>query len=145
MTKQIQNTTVTPAAPSDLQQRITALAEQGKHLAEQASELQQALLRNVKGTREQVAAPRARRPTETLPGEMPASDLFALVERLITERPMRFGELCEATQIRGNRISGALVHLQRHGKNVINLGDSRQALWFIPNDALLKRLRRGTR
>lgn len=73
---------------------------------------------------------------------MSTSDLYAAVEALITERPLPFRDIVEATQAGENRIKGVLVRLQRDRKGVVNLGSGARALWFIPDADVLERLKR---
>ena len=64
------------------------------------------------------------------------AELRETLERLLTERPMTLNELIAATGCRANRISGALVQFDRDmGKPVLNLGNGKRALWFMPRDA----------
>lgn len=64
------------------------------------------------------------------------AELRESVERLLTERPMTLNELIAATGCRANRISGVIVQFDRDmGKPVLNLGNGKRALWFMPRDA----------
>lgn len=63
-----------------------------------------------------------------------ASDLNAEIKRLVSERPMTTQELIETTGARLSRVSGALVALQRGPNQVLNLGSSRRARWFLVSD-----------
>lgn len=59
-------------------------------------------------------------------------ELYAHVERLITDRPFTFAELLDATGARRGRISGAIVSFQHAGRKVMNLGSESKARWFMP-------------
>lgn len=72
------------------------------------------------------------------------AELREACERLLTERPMTLNELAAATGCRHNRISGVLVQFDRDmGKPVLNLGNGKRALWFMPHnaDALVAKLK----
>lgn len=64
----------------------------------------------------------------------PTSEVNRLVRRLIAERPMSLRELVDATGARLSRVSGAIVHLQRTEKQMLNLGVRRAARWFLVTD-----------
>ena len=74
--------------------------------------------------------------------EGPTEELMVVVRTALTERPMRFQELLDATGARDNRIKGVIMRLQREGKRVVNMGDDNKALWFAPTDEVLKRIMR---
>lgn len=91
-----------------------------------------------------VAVPAARPagPPKTRVGDAgPTSELMLAVQHLLRQRPMSFREILEETGARDGRVSGAIVRLQRDGAGVVNLGKSNAALWFIPDDDVLARLR----
>lgn len=117
------------------------LVEQARQLRLQAEELEkQARTRFAKGTRDI--------PVTEVPligDEMPTPALMALVQTLITEKPHTFQELLEATGARDNRIKGVLMRLQREGAKLVNLGTQTKALWFIPNEDVMRRITRPRR
>lgn len=61
-------------------------------------------------------------------------ELIAHIKRLITERPMSTQELVDVTGARMTRVSGAIVHLQRNEKHLLNLGTARRARWLLVGD-----------
>lgn len=76
--------------------------------------------------------------------EGPTEELMRVVCEMLTQRPMRFVEILEATGARDNRIKGVLMRLQREGVRVMDVAPAGvgKALWFIPSDAVLERLER---
>ncbi len=74
-------------------------------------------------------------------------ELMEAIRALITERPLTFQEIIEATGARDNRIKGAITALQRHGARVLDIAPegTRRAVWFIPSDAVLERIMRAKR
>lgn len=77
----------------------------------------------------------------------PTEELLQVVRAALTDKPMRFQELLEATGARDNRIKGVIMRLQREGTNVVDIAPpgSGKAIWFIPSDELLVRLMRVKR
>lgn len=74
-------------------------------------------------------------------------ELMEAIRHLITERPLTFQDLLEATGARDNRVKGAITALQREGHRVLDVAPPgvRRALWFIPSDEVLERLTRAKR
>lgn len=64
--------------------------------------------------------------------ETPASELQLKVEQLIRERPRMLQELIDETGARRVRVSACIIKLQREGARILNLGDERRALWYLP-------------
>lgn len=77
----------------------------------------------------------------------PTEELMRVVQAMLTERPLRFVEILEATGARDNRIKGVIMRLQREGVRVVDVAPAGigKALWFIPSDEVLKRLERVKR
>jgi hypothetical protein len=107
------------------------LVEKARHLRLQVEALEKQV-RLAKGTREIVG------------DDGPTAELMETVKKLITERPMTFQDLLRETGARDNRIKGVLMRLQREGAKVVNLGTNSKALWFLPDEKVLVRLRRAT-
>lgn len=78
------------------------------------------------------------------------SELMHAIEDLIRERPMTLQELHDATYtptvgpvgFHKQTICNILVKLQRERRGVVNLANQHRALWFIPNQEILDRLRK---
>jgi len=117
------------------------LVEQARQLRLQAEALEKQA-RFAKGTREI-----ARVPAEVplIGDELDTPTLMTLVQQLISERPMSFQDLLQQTGARDNRIKGVLMRLQREGAKVVNLGTQSRALWFLPNDEVMRRITRAKR
>lgn len=84
------------------------------------------------------STPPGRRPATGSPAlacwvgdEGSTATLNAAVERLLRERPLSRAELVAMTGARTNRVAGAIVHLQRHGAPIVNLGTPRLGRWYI--------------
>lgn len=85
------------------------------------------------------AHPRARSKRDTIPTPPPApigqdappAARYAILEDLLSFRPMTNQELLEATGLTTAQISTTLVNMQRRGMHVVNLGDARKARWFL--------------
>lgn len=123
--------TLVPRTEQEHQDRLHELEEQAAELVRR--------LHAVRATRDLKPA---RASTEYFVGdEGPTPDLMATVQRMITARPMTFQEIKGETGARDNRIKGVLMRLQREGVRVVNMGTELRALWFIPSDEALKRLR----
>jgi hypothetical protein len=126
------------------------LVEQARQLRIQAEELEKTA-RHARGTRNRsptgrfVAGPK--HSADWVGDEGTTEELMAVVQRMITERPRRFAELLEATGARDNRIKGVLMRLQREGVRVVDVAPegTGKALWFIPSDEALTRIRRAAK
>lgn len=118
----------------DKVEQARQLRLQAEAAQREAEELERQV-RMAKGTQQDV-----RGEVPLIGDEMPTPALMALVQQLITEKPMAFQELLEATGARDNRIKGVLMRLQREGARVVNLGTQARALWFIPNDEVMRRI-----
>lgn len=114
------------------------LVEQARQLRLQAEELEKQA-RFARGTSDVTAE------VALIGDEMPTGALLALVQTLITDKPLTFQELLEATGARDNRVKGVLMRLQREGVKVVNLGSQTKARWFIPDEAVLRRITRSRR
>ena len=114
----------TEALSAEMQKATAEIAATAEELSRR--------LRHVKATRE-LSTP--------IGDDTTTAVISSAVERLLRERPMLFRDLLEATGARDNRIKGVIMRLQREGVDVVNLGNEQRALWFIPNQELLKRLR----
>lgn len=79
--------------------------------------------------------------------EGPTEQLMEVVKDMLTERPLRFQEILDATGARDNRVKGVIMRLQREGVRVVDVAPphSGKAVWFIPSDAVLQRLARVKR
>lgn len=121
----------------DLEQDVQDLRERSVTLAEQAEALERQL-RMVKGTRD----------IKTGKGEFWVGDssstgeLMHAVRGCLTAKPRTFQELLEAVGARDNRIKGVIMRLQREGTPLVNMGTENKAIWFIPGEEALARLRR---
>lgn len=75
------------------------------------------------------------------------ADLMVAIRHLITERPLSFQDILEATGARDNRVNGAITAIQREGHRVVDVapGGTRKALWFIPSDEVMTRIMRVKR
>jgi hypothetical protein len=124
--------------------KAKAIAERGAILKQQADALEKKIAL-ARGTEDVTAIARkvARRPTEYFVGdEGPTPELYAAVDRMLRTRRMTFQELLDATGARANRIKGVLMRLQRDEVPLMNLGDERRAIWFIPDQGSMQRLAR---
>ncbi len=63
------------------------------------------------------------------------AEVNALVERLISDSPMTFREICQASGVREGLVQGALVEIRRARKDILNLGTPNRGRWFIPAHA----------
>lgn len=86
---------------------------------------------------------RRRHPSPIEDGIAP-DDLFDMVAALVTDRPLTLQELVEATGVRQNRISGALVHLDRqHPGKLMRFpmpgAPGRRFRWFLAPTATPQR------
>lgn len=62
----------------------------------------------------------------------PQEEIYAAIEALISARPMTRRELCLATGVREDRVSGALVRFsKKFDGRLMNLGNGRRALWYL--------------
>jgi hypothetical protein len=79
--------------------------------------------------------------------EGPTEQLLEVVKDMLTEKPMRFQEILDATGARDNRVKGVIMRLQREGVRVVDIAPPHtgKAVWFIPSDAVLQRLSRVKR
>lgn len=62
------------------------------------------------------------------------AELNATVLRLISERPMSTRDLTQATGARFTRVGGAVVAIQRSGRQILNLGHGRAGMWFVVSE-----------
>lgn len=124
----------------DLVEQARQLRLQAEAL-EQSAKLARGTQRNVRATRPTV---QPKRSPYYVGDEGPTEELMSVVQRMLLERPCRFTELLEATGARDNRIKGVIMRLQREGVRVVDVAPAGtgKALWFIPSDAVLKRLTR---
>lgn len=123
------------------------LVEQARQLRLQAEDLEKRLARGTRGN-VKLARPTVQ-PTRSpywVGDEGPTEELMSTVQRMLMERPCRFTDLLEATGARDNRIKGVIMRLQREGVRVVDVspGGTHKALWFIPSEAVLRRLTRAT-
>lgn len=79
--------------------------------------------------------------------EGPTEQLMSVIKDMLTEHPMRFQQILEATGARENRIKGVIMRLQRDGVRVVDVASegAGKALWFIPSDEVLKRIAHARR
>ncbi len=70
----------------------------------------------------------------------PTPELQTVVEQIISIQPMTFPALLKATGARSGRVSGCIVKLQRERRPVMNLGNGRKAVWFLPSDKAIEEL-----
>lgn len=63
-----------------------------------------------------------------------AAELTETVLRLISERPMSTRDLTAATGARFTRVGGAIVAIQRSGRQILDLGSGRAGLWFVVSE-----------
>lgn len=68
-----------------------------------------------------------------------------VVGELLRRRPCTLLDLEIATGFEKRRVSIAVLTLQRDGELLLDLGDDRTALLFLPSPTLLERLRRVLR
>lgn len=124
---------------SKIEHELEAHRDHAKQLAEQTEKLiidSERRLARVRGTRD------VTKEAHEASAEMSTSEICTQVERLLRERPMRFRELADSFPTIGEkRVSVAIVLLQRKGVKVVNLGEANKALWFVPDEDVLKRLR----
>lgn len=131
-----------------MEKRKIDLVEEARQLRLQAEELEKKV-RTARGTE------RMRKPTVNLivkpsrgqhwvGDEGSTAELMEAIRALITERPLMFQDILEATGARDNRVKGAITALQREGHRVMDIAPegTRKALWFIPSAAVLERLTR---
>jgi uncharacterized protein (DUF2461 family) len=121
----------------DLVSQAKQLREQTELLEKQTIELEKQV-KLAKGTRT------IARGTEYYVGdEGPTPELLEAIRKMLTERPLTFQALLDATGARPNRIKGVIMRLQREGARVVNLGNEARALWFIPDPGVLDRIMRA--
>lgn len=123
---------------------VRNLAEKARNVTEQAEELTRQL-RSARGTRDRLPppAPGPLAPRHYVGDEGPTPELLEAVRALVTDRPMTHQDLLQATGARADRVKGVLMRIQREdGGRLVNLGNEAKALWFIPDEETLKRLRK---
>jgi hypothetical protein len=126
------------------------LVEEARQLRLQAEALEKKV-QHAKGTRERTPRPtlivKPARGPYYVGDDGPTEQLMEVIATMLRERPWRFVELLEATGARDNRIKGVIMRLQREGVRVVDVAPdgTGKALWFIPSDAVLKRLERVKR
>ncbi len=103
---------------------IPSLASQEDALLEQS--------KLARGTRERI--------------DIQTDPLYAEVHRIFSQRPTSWRELMEQlpTDTNVNRVKAIVTKMQREETGIVNLGEERRAIWFIPDQEVLKRLRRAT-
>lgn len=74
-------------------------------------------------------------------------DLMDTIERMLTEHPWLYRDICEATGAGENRIKGAITALQREGRRVVDVAPpgTGKARWFIPHPEVMDRIVRVKR
>jgi hypothetical protein len=112
---------------------VVQLADHTRHLAEQTAKLE-ADLKLARGTREIVTKPSTEYSSRE-PDDVSTSALYERVLKMITGRPMTYRAILDETQAQENRIRGIMVRLQRDGHGVVNLGNGRRAIYFVPTAA----------
>lgn len=137
----------------DLVEEARQLRLQTEALERQAEDLEKKVLA-ARGT-ERIRRPTAPGHPAVKPSRGPhyvgdegtTDDLTETVRVLLTERPMYFRDILEATGARDNRVKGVITRLQREGHRVVDIAPegSTRALWFIPSDEVLTRLTRVKR
>lgn len=125
------------------------LVEQARQLRLQAEDLERRV-QLARGTRRVVRAQpnvivKASRGPYFVGDDGPTEQLMQVVKEMLTQRPMRFVEILDATGARDNRIKGVIMRLQREGTRVVDVAPegAGKALWFIPSDAVLERIARA--
>lgn len=112
-------------------------------------EAERAIERLGKGTRDipelMPAHPPLPRSHYWIGDETSTDELKATILRVIQHDPTGtpFQQIIAMTGARGNRVSGAIVKLQRDGHRIKNLGDQRTARWWAPTPS--RAGRRSTR
>jgi hypothetical protein len=123
------------------QQRLAA-----EKLAADARDLEKKA-RLARGTERNIAPPKAvvapKRGRYFVGDNGPTEELMLTVSAMLQERPWTFRDILEQTGARDNRIKGVIMRLQREGVKVVNLGEENKALWFIPDQRVLRRLSRS--
>lgn len=134
--------------PATIADALLAIREQ--HAREEAEarlkreEAEAAIARLARGTRDvdpsrlpaipalMPSYPPAKRSPYWVGDDGPTDELKAAILRAIQANPngTTFQELLQLTGARGNRVSGAIVKLQRDGHRIKNLGDQRVARWW---------------
>lgn len=61
-----------------------------------------------------------------------ATQVYATVISVVSERPRTRAEIVELTGVSPNRINSALVKAQRDGIPLKNLGNQAKAVWYVP-------------
>lgn len=124
-----------------------ALQQSKDDFDKRAAELEARLVK-AKGTADVTREAKEAVPT---PPSSDTTHLTHMVEDLVRERPMTLQELHEATYTADGTASVAhhkqticniLVKMQRERKGLVNLANQHRALWFIPNQEILDRLRK---
>lgn len=67
-------------------------------------------------------------------------ELFDQMRTMLQDRPMRFREILETTKAEENHIKAVIVRMQREEIGLVNLGDQARAVWWLPDQEVLKRL-----
>lgn len=137
--------TALAATLDEMTQRIARAAERLERLDATAERVERRLARGTLNgetfARAAEATPakrtvtrRTRKPSAFFVGDTsPTSVLNETVERLIRARPgITRAELMDATGCTNvNRVAGAIIHLQRNGTPIVNLGTRRLGRWAI--------------
>lgn len=131
-----------------IEDKITELANRTAELTKQTEALQ-VQFRAARGTQRDMQPMHLGpvpslvevQPSEPIVREPAQAELYYQIKELITKQPMRFLEIKEQTGAEDNQIKSVMIRLQRDGHGVVNLGNQYKAIWFIPNAALLAKLR----
>lgn len=138
----LQEQVVAELEPQRPEPRAAALQARAKgtedvtEAARQATGQMVALPRPARAKRATVAPDERQRHPSPIDDGIAPEELFELVSTLITDRPLTLQQLVEATGVRQNRISGALVHLDReHAGRLMRFPEpgapGRRFRWFL--------------
>jgi hypothetical protein len=129
------------------------LVEQARQLRLQAEELERKV-KLARGTERGMRA-RAVTPVIVKPARGPywtgndgtTRDLMETIAKMLMDRPWFYRDIVEQTGAGEHRNKGAITALQREGRRVVDVAPegTGKALWFIPSDEVLERLKRVKR
>lgn len=130
---------ITVRIESVLRDKIMTLNALAKEIGESSSKTNTAL-RSMRKNLANVGTPTCARWTWRVGPQATAAELISAVRRLIMDQPLTTAELVASTGCSVQRVSGAMVALQRSAK-VLNLGSTSRGRWFlVPESARDARL-----
>lgn len=117
-----------------LRREIMTTAEVARTLSVPASRVLE-VIRKSRARVANLGSPDQARWTWRVGDKATTAEIHALVERLISDSPMTFREICQASGVREGLVQGALIEIRRARTDILNLGTQSKGRWFIPTKA----------